>query len=199
MLKALWQFIEEYFEQQEEVYTPETTHDERLDSLPTSDPIFMEELHKNIPPEGLDWQPDWLDLLIDALTWVESRGDINAIGDKGIPMSKGGPAYGCLQIRGGVLSEVNALWGKKYKGTDLLGEKGAELSKLMCRAYFLSIAPQYRSYKKAVAAGIPLQEICAKSWNGGCGYFEQQSKKGFENYRRNLDHYWALVQTRLIK
>lgn len=177
-MKELWDIIRGWFE-------------------PENDPIFMNELRKNCPPEGLDSQPDEIDFLIDALVWVESRGDVNAIGDKGIPMSKGGPAYGILQIRGGVLSEVNSLWGTKYKGKDLLGKEGAELSKKMCKDYFTKIATQYRSYKKAVAAGIPLQEICAKSWNGGAGYFEQQSKKGFETYRRNLEHYWALVQTRL--
>ena len=140
---------------------------------------------------------DEIDLLIEALTWVESRGDVNAIGDKNIPVSKGGPAYGILQIRGGVLSEVNALWETKYKGADLLGTFGAKLSKNICKDYFTKVCPQYKSFKSAEKDGIPPQENYSKCWNGGVGWYLLTKKKGYETYKKNLDIYWRLVQTRL--
>lgn len=143
------------------------------------------------------YPPEWVDKLIEALVWVESGGDVNAIGDKSIPISKGGPAYGILQIRAGVLSQVNSLWGTKYQPTELLGIFGAKLSRRMCRDYFLKICPQYRSYKAAIKAGVSLEEICAKSWNGGPGYFLLQDTKGYKTYKGNLNRYWAEVQKHL--
>lgn len=143
------------------------------------------------------YPPEWVEKLIEALVIVESGGDVNIIGDKTIPISKGGPAYGILQIRQGVLDNVNALWGTHYQLPELLGVFGAKLSRKMCRDYFLKICPQYRSYKAAIKAGKSLEEVCSKSWNGGVGYFLQQDKLGYENYKKNLNHYWAEVQKHL--
>lgn len=143
------------------------------------------------------YPPEWVDKLIEALVWVESGGDVNVIGDKSIPISKGGPAYGILQIRQGVLSNVNALWGTHYQLPELLGVFGAKLSRRMCRDYFLKICPQYKAYKAAIKARVSLEEVCSKSWNGGVGYYLLVGKPGYENYKKNLDRYWSEVQKHL--
>ena len=172
MWGALWKLIEEYFAQQEEVYTPMTKETPKIEASDA-----------------------WVDRLIVGLVYAESRGDVNCIGDKAIPESKGGPAYGILQIRGGVRTEMNVLWGKQYTGKDLLGKKGAELSKKMCKEYFLRIAPLYKSYKASIASGISKEETCAKIWNGGPGAYLQSKKKGYEKYAKGIEMYWNTVRT----
>ena len=151
--------------------------------LPTIPPIVP----KPVNPD------EWLDKLIVGLIYAESRGDVNCVGDKDIPESKGGKAYGILQIRSGVRGEVNALWGTRYVGENLLGEDGAELSKMMCQDYMLKVLPQYKSYKSAIKAGIPRDEVCAKSWNGGAGWYLQSKKEGYGKYARGLEMYWDTV------
>jgi len=183
LLKGFWEIIRAWLEPDEIM----PTHEERLDKLP--EPVHPEPIVNK----------DWLDKLIVGLVYAESRGDVNCIGDRDIPESKGGQAYGILQIRSGVRSEVNVLWGKDYKGKDLLGETGAELSRLMCRAYFLSIAPQYKSYKSSLKAGISLEETCAKIWNGGPGAYLQSKKKGYEKYAKGLEMYWETVREHMPK
>ena len=197
MWGALWKLIEEYFAQQEEVYQPQLSTDLFPIVNPiVNDPIFMAELHKNVTPEGMDSQPDWLDSLIYGLIPVESGGNVNAVGDQDIPEIKGGPAFGILQIRGGVRSAVNVLWKTDYKGKDLLGEKGAELSKKMCRDYFLKVCPQYKAWK---ATKVEKTEWCARAWNGGIGWEKNYGKVGYERYTKSLDDYWKKVNPKIIK
>ena len=147
------------------------------------------------PKAIIKYKDNELDKLICGLGWAESRStrekiNYDTIGDKNIPDH----AYGYLQIRIGVLSQVNQLWGTKYKVTDLLGEEGAKLSYKVCVDYLTKILPQYKSYKLALKAGISLNEIYAKSWNGGCGFFQFYNTPNYERYSRGLDNYWETVK-----
>ena len=136
-----------------------------------------------------------IDKLIVGLGWAESRStrekiNYDTIGDRNIPDH----AYGYLQIRIGVLSQVNQLWGTKHKVTDLLGEGGAKLSYKVCHDYLLKVLPQYKSFKLALKAGLSLNEIYAKSWNGGPGWYVNSLKEGYEKYSKGLNDYYATVK-----
>lgn len=140
---------------------------------------------------------DPLESLLNGLIYAESRGDVYCIGDKNIPESLGGPAYGILQIRSGVRGQLNSLWKTNYKGTDLLGIAGAEISKNMCRDYFTRIVPTYINYKLPLFK-VSDTEFFAKSWNGGIGWQKNYGKAGYERYSKGIDDYWTTVRTHLL-
>ncbi len=86
--------------------------------------------------------------LIVALVWIESGGDEKAIGD-------GGRAWGCLQIRAGVIADVNTIYGLSYRREDAFDR---EKAKEICRKYLLywGKAGKCRTAKDY-----------ARIWNGG--------------------------------
>lgn len=173
MLEMIVDFIHSIIDQFNQVKTPAP-----LPVIPVNTPETPQ------PPTSP------MDNLLKGLIYAESRGDVNCIGDKNIPDH----AYGCLQIRIGVLSQVNALWKTNYKVTDLLGKDGCELSKKVCVDYFLKIVPQYKVWKAWVG---DTQEFYAKSWNGGIGWQKNFSKKGYERYTKGITAYWNTVKNHM--
>ena len=91
--------------------------------------------------------------LIDAIIYVESRGDINAHNIKE-------DAVGCLQIRPIMLREVNRLLGyNKYKLADRWNkEKSIEMFNVI------------KEHTKN-----PTNEKLARNWNGGWNGYKKQS------------------------
>lgn len=194
----IWKLLNNIFE---ELFTLKVeTKNNPHEYYPEEDPFTPKAEFKVIPKAIVKYKDNELDKLICGLGWAESRStrekiNYDTIGDKNIPDH----AYGYLQIRIGVLSQVNALWGTKYKVTDLLGEEGAKLSYKVCVDYLTKILPQYKSYKLALKAGLSLNEIYAKSWNGGAGWYIQSQKKGYEKYAKGLEDYWLTVQQGMKK
>lgn len=115
------------------------------------------------------------DRLIAALIQVESRGNDNAIGDRG----KKEMAYGCLQIRKPCIDDVNKRCGTKYEAKDCLGNRA--LSIWVCTNYL-------RIYGTPDRLGrTPTNEDLARIWNGGPG--------GWKSKYTNV--YWTQVQKHL--
>jgi len=103
--------------------------------------------------------------LIDAIIYVESRGDINAHNIKE-------DAVGCLQIRPIMLREVNRLLGyNKYKLADRWNkEKSIEMFNII------------KEHTKN-----PTNEKLARNWNGGCyGYKKQSTLKYWYKVKEQL-------------
>lgn len=116
--------------------------------------------------------------LLDAITQVESGGNDFAIGD----ITLTDKAYGCLQIRQGVVDQVNAKLGTSYLSKDCLGNRS--LSFKIWNTYW-------------TVFNRPTDEDKAKSWNGGPYWKSKYGKKGYEKYTKNLDDYWIKVQSKL--
>lgn len=91
-------------------------------------------------------QASQLDSLIDALVKVESKGDVNAIGDNG-------KAVGCLQIWCDVIEDVNRFSMVQYTYDD---RYDYVKSKEICRKYLLHYGGRNAS-----------NETYARIWNGG--------------------------------
>ena len=114
--------------------------------------------------------------LIDAIIQVESGGNLNAVGDKGLTH----PAYGCMQIRQPAVDDVNRKFGTKYKATDCLGNKALSIE--IFTKYMLCY-PQNTT-----------DEDKARAWNGGGNWKKVYKTKGWESYSSNLDIYWEKVR-----
>ena len=103
--------------------------------------------------------------LIEAIIYVESRGDINAYNAKE-------NAVGCLQIRPIMLREVNRLLGyNKYKLTDRWNkEKSIEM---------FNVIKEHTTN--------PTDEKLARNWNGGWnGYKKQSTLKYWHKVKQQL-------------
>lgn len=118
--------------------------------------------------------------LLDAQIQVESGGDDNAKGD----LSLANHAYGCLQIRQGVVDEVNAKLGSAYKAQDCLGNR--RLSVLIWTTYW------------QIHTEMVTDEDKAKCWNGGPGWKILYGQPGHEVYTSNLDVYWSRVEVAMV-
>lgn len=114
--------------------------------------------------------------LVDALIHIESQANDYAIGDLGLKDH----AYGCLQIRQGVVDQVNAKLGTSYKSSDCLGN----------RALSITIFTTYWT----IFTGLTTDEDKAKAWNGGPGWKQYYGKAGYETYTKDLDIYWSKVK-----
>lgn len=86
--------------------------------------------------------------LIHALIQVESQGNDNAIGDRNLAHH----AYGCLQIRQPVCTDVNDAYGTSYSPNQMLGN----------RALSIEVFRKYVSLYKCKT-----DEEKARIWNGG--------------------------------
>jgi hypothetical protein len=103
--------------------------------------------------------------LIDAIIYVESRGDINAYNAKE-------NAVGCLQIRPIMLREVNRLLGyNKYKLADRWNKvKSIEM---------FNVIKEHTTN--------PTNEKLARNWNGGWnGYKKQSTLKYWHKVKEQL-------------
>lgn len=103
--------------------------------------------------------------LIDAIIYVESRGDINAYNAKE-------NAVGCLQIRPIMLREVNRLLGyNKYKLADRWNkEKSIQM---------FNVIKEHTTN--------PTDEKLARNWNGGWnGYKKQSTLKYWHKVKEQL-------------
>jgi len=107
------------------------------------------------------------DALINAIIAVESHGNNKAIGDTHLKNK----AYGCLQIRKGVLIDVNNRFNTTYTNDDCFNrEKSIKIFKLYMKIYKPSN-----------------EEECARMWNGG--------PKGHK--KNSTENYWKLVKKKM--
>jgi hypothetical protein len=124
-----------------------------------------------------------LDPLLAAQINVESGGDDNAEGDLGLTDH----AYGCLQIRQGVVDQVNAKLGTHYRSQDCLGNRN--LSVKIWTTYW-TIFPE-----------LVTNEDKAKAWNGGPGwkriYNLVNKSVAQQHYCDAIDAYWEKVKAKL--
>ena len=108
--------------------------------------------------------------LIEAMAFVESRGNPSVVGD----IDLGSPSVGLLQIRPIMVREVNRILkkqglDKKFKYSDRSsGDKSIEMFNIWADAYHLN-----SSFEKM-----------ARNWNGG--------PKGYK--KTATSHYWKKVQ-----
>lgn len=103
--------------------------------------------------------------LIEAIIYVESRGDVNAYNAKE-------NAVGCLQIRPIMLREVNRLLGyNKYQLVDRLNKvKSIEM---------FNVIKEHTTN--------PTNEKLARNWNGGWnGYKKQSTLKYWHKVKKQL-------------
>lgn len=149
--------------------------------------VVAYQLSKGLVGDGVVGDKTWASLrktqklpLIDALIQVESSGNLFAIGD----VTLADKAYGCLQIRKGVCTDVNKKYGTSYKPQDTLGNK--ELSIDLFNKYFTIYTQNDTDEEKA------------RAWNGGGNYQKIYNKKGYEKYSKQLDDYWAKVKKLLL-
>lgn len=119
--------------------------------------------------------PTSYDTLLAALITVESRGDINAVNEFE-------QAYGVLQIRQGYLDDVNQMLGTKIELKNLLGESGAQLSRIVFSAYMLRYCTSERF-------GRPVtDEDRARCHNGGpAGYKKKPTVEYWEKVSSVLE------------
>jgi hypothetical protein len=129
-------------------------------------PLTQDKIIKAIPQKKT---------LVEALIQVESNGNDNAIGDKDL-IDK---AYGCLQIRKPVCTDVNKAFGTSYKAQDMLGNR--ELSIVVFYKY-ISL------YATPGALGRPVtDQDRARIWNGGpTGYKKTATLKYWEKAKKLL-------------
>ena len=107
-----------------------------------------------------------LKLLILALIMVESGGDPNAIGDKGL-------AVGVLQIHPIMVRDVNRILGKDKYSLDDRYDRDKSIQ--MCKVYLT----HYGKDKTT--------EQLARIWNGGPrGHLKEATKKYWIKVRREL-------------
>lgn len=120
--------------------------------------------------------------LIPALIQVESgsdahpEGDDHAIGDRNLQYS----AYGCLQVRWPVVSDVNVAFGTDYRARQCLGN----------RPRSIDIFEKYMAIYATVAhlGRVPTMEDCARIWNGGPQGWRNAATVG----------YWSKVERILL-
>ena len=116
------------------------------------------------------------DTFVDAVIYVESRGNDSAVGDNG-------KAVGCLQIHPIMVREVNRLLAKydiptTYTLEDRYSrEKSIEMFNIVSEEYYCCEDYTFEEYA----------EIVARRWNGG--------PKG--DKKRSTIKYWNNVQKRI--
>lgn len=130
---------------------------------------------KTINDEQTGSDPTKKKSLVEALIQVESGGNDKAIGDLHL-IDK---AYGCLQIRKPVCTDVNKALKTSYKAQDMLGNRS--LSIQIFNAYM-------DLYATSKALGRPVtDQDRARIWNGGPSGWKRTSTKV----------YWDKVQKAL--
>lgn len=110
---------------------------------------------KQIDQVKVTIEPSWEDL-VDAIIYVESRGNDSAIGDRG-------KAVGCLQIHPICVREVNRIL-RKHK-SNLRYSLSDRYSRIKSIQMFNIIAEQYWCCEYGTF--MQFAEIVARRWNGG--------------------------------
>jgi peptidoglycan hydrolase-like protein with peptidoglycan-binding domain len=108
--------------------------------------------------------------LEDVIIQVESGGNDNAIGDKGLK----NPAYGAMQIRQPVCDDVNKKFGTSWHAQDCLGNRAVSVS--IFQKYISIYQPNGTNEQKA------------RLWNGG---------PNFASNPQATDGYWSKVSALL--
>lgn len=121
--------------------------------------------------------------LCDAQIQVESNGNDYAVGDLNISEADGGPAYGCLQIRQGVMDVYNKVKGLSLTAKDCLGNRTLSID-------------VYNTYW-TVNTSMITDKDKAFAWNGGLGWRQYYGTPQYKRYSDNLDAYWNKVQAML--
>lgn len=119
-----------------------------------------------------------INLLIAALEVVESGGNTRAIGDSG-------RAHGALQIHQCVIDDVNRIYGRRFTLADA---KHRETARFICRLYLGHYVPHVQRVAAAAGKEMCIEEIAARTWNGGPTGWQKLS----------TERYWDAVREQLI-
>ena len=138
------------------------------DKLPSEEPIKP-------PNEGVAQQKTFEDLL-DAIEWVESKGDANAVGDNGY-------AVGSFQIHNIYVRDVNRIDNACFRSDD---RKSRKASRMMVDIYTKWYAS--RAFDET-GDETKFFEYAARCHNGGPDGWKKECTKA----------YWAKVEARLEK
>ena len=114
-------------------------------------------------------------ILLPALIQIESRGQVQAVGD-------GGKAYGVLQIWDVCVQDVNRVYGHKYTHEMMFSERH---SKNLAIYYLMHWGGVY----KKRTGKEPTMEVLARIWNGGPRGYEKEATHA----------YWLKVKKELDK
>ena len=109
--------------------------------------------------------------LLNAISTVESHGDLKAIGDKG-------KAKGVLQIWKSVVDDVNRVYKTNYVHDDAFDLAKA---RQIASKYLTYWGKQYQ--KKTEKA--PTYEVLARVWNGGPGGYKKPATVEYWNKVKN--------------
>ena len=115
-----------------------------------------------------------VDLLLEAMIQVESRGEEGSVGDKHL----GRPSIGVLQIRPIMVREVNRILKKQNI------KKKYELDDRYSREKSIEMFYIWKDYYHSEDS----DEVIARCWNGG--------PKGWK--RKATEYYWSKVQKELL-
>jgi len=115
-----------------------------------------------------------VDLLLEAMIQVESRGEEGSVGDKHL----GRPSIGVLQIRPIMVREVNRILKKQNI------KKKYELDDRYSREKSIEMFYIWKDYYHSEDS----DEVIARCWNGG--------PKGWK--RKGTEYYWSKVQKELL-
>lgn len=115
---------------------------------------------------------------VKALIKTESNGNVDAIGDNG-------KALGCLQIRKGVVDDVNKHYPNYYR------EQLYTHDDAFCRDKAIEMCWLYLKYWGGVyeneTGKKPTKEIYSRIWNGGPnGWKKKSTLKYWEKVKKNL-------------
>lgn len=141
-----------------------------------SNTIIIDVVKPKVPLETNDLTTNnTLDLLINAMIWVESKGDSLAIGDTQLKT----PSVGVLQIRPIMVNEVNRILRlKKDKRRFALNDRFSKAKSI----------EMFRIWQQHHHLDSSFEKI-ARSWNGG--------NVGSKN--TITSHYWDKVKSKLDK
>jgi hypothetical protein len=143
-------------------------------------------VNKTVPPESTRKQPAppvvhyTVDDLLDAIEWVESRGDANAIGD-------GGKAVGAYQIHKIYVDDCNRIL--KLNGESKRVTYDDRFDSYESRKITAYVTGYYANAVWGDKPHTPLQfmETAARIHNGGPTGYKKESTKA----------YWAKVKARM--
>ncbi len=147
---------------------------------------------ENTPPERLSFQDTEVEsdsfctcsirrslgifqitILLDAIEYVESKGNINAIGDNG-------QAVGCMQIHPIMVKDVNRILG--YNKFVLDDRYNREKSRNMCKIYMSHYCKNMNF------------ENMAACWIAGPDGYLQKNKPAVKKYIEKINEYLANLQ-----
>lgn len=177
ILRAIINVIKAFFLDPQQAQEATKAIEENIIPIEPPKPVVAPVVERLNEYSFVDTSKDLPKEIINFLLWAETRSSLdkmttsalNAIGDKNL-VDK---AYGCLQIRQPVVTDVNRKYGLNHKAQDCLGN--LDLSVKICNLYLRMWAN--KAYLKREPT---VQDIC-RTWNGGPSGWKRNSTQAYWN------------------